>query len=184
MSASRKLGLRIRAERDFEVVNPESDPRFWDYWTTYHALMERRGISPDTAKAIVRTRPSVIGALAVLRGDADALIAGVVGRYRKKLEYVMDVIGMRPGGKVVGTLGALSNDDGAVFVCDTHINPDPSAEEIAEITLMAADKLRIFGLEPRIALLSHSNFGSYNDTGATKMQRVLQLINEADPDLE
>jgi malate dehydrogenase (oxaloacetate-decarboxylating)(NADP+) len=179
-----KLGLRIRAERDFEVVNPEYDPRFWDYWTTYHAIMERRGVSPDTAKAIVRTRPSVIGALAVLRGDADALITGTVGRFHQKLEYVMDVIGLRPGGGAVGTLGALSNDDGAYFVCDTHINPDPSAEEIAEITLMAADKIRIFGLEPRIALLSHSNFGSYQDAGATKMQRVLELINTAAPDLE
>jgi malate dehydrogenase (oxaloacetate-decarboxylating)(NADP+) len=179
-----KLGLRIRPDRDFEVVNPESDPRFWDYWTTYHAIMERRGVSPDTAKAVVRTRNSVIGALAVLRGDADALITGTVGRYHKKLGYVLDVIGLRPGGTVVGTLGALSNDEGTVFVCDTHINTDPSAEEIAEITLMAADKLRIFGLEPRIALLSHSNFGSYADAGATRMQRALALINQADPGLE
>jgi malate dehydrogenase (oxaloacetate-decarboxylating)(NADP+) len=179
-----KTGLRIKAGRDFDVINPESDPRFWDYWTTYHAIMERRGISPDTAKAIVRTRNSVIGALAVLRGDADALITGVIGRYHKKLEYVLDVIGLQPDRNVAGTLGALSTDDGAYFVCDTHVNPDPSAEEIAEITLMAAEKVRIFGIEPRIALLSQSAFGSQQYDGAVKMRRALELIAEANPDLE
>ncbi len=179
-----KLGLRIKPDEDFELVNPESDPRFWNYWTTYHALMERHGISPDTAKALVRTQDSVIAALMVHLGEADALITGIVGRFRKKLEYVMDVIGHRPGGKVIGTLGVLSTDEGAYFVCDTHVNANPTAEEVAEITLMAADKVRIFGIEPRIALLSHSSFGSHADQSATKMKTALELIHKADPDLE
>ena len=179
-----KLGLRIKPDEDFELVNPESDPRFWNYWTTYHALMERHGISPDTAKALVRTQDSVIAALMVHLGEADALITGIVGRFRKKLEYVMEVIGHRPGGKVIGTLGVLSTDEGAYFVCDTHVNANPTAEEVAEITLMAADKVRIFGIEPRIALLSHSSFGSHADQSATKMKTALELIHKADPDLE
>jgi malate dehydrogenase (oxaloacetate-decarboxylating)(NADP+) len=136
-----KLGLRIRQGEDFELVNPESDPRFWNYWTTYHAIMERRGISPDTAKAIVRTRNTVIAALMVHLDEADALITGVVGRYRNKLKYVMDVIGMRPGGNVIGALGVLNTANGAYFVCDTHVNPNPTAEQIAEITLMASQGL-------------------------------------------
>ena len=96
-SRIQKLGLRLEAGRDFELVNPESDPRFWDYWTTYHAIMERRGVSPDTAKTIVRTRNTVIAALMLQRGEADALIAGIVGRYRVNLENVLDVIGLEPG---------------------------------------------------------------------------------------
>ncbi len=179
-----KFGLRIRPGEDFELVNPHSDPRFWDYWTTYHAIMERRGISPDTAKAIVRTRNSVIGALMVHRGDADALITGVVGRYQEQLNSVMDVIGVRSGGKVVGAMCALNAEDGVYFVCDTHVNVDPTAEEIAEIALLAADRLRVFGIEPRVALLSHSSFGSHQNGSAAKMQRALQLIIEAGPDFE
>jgi malate dehydrogenase (oxaloacetate-decarboxylating)(NADP+) len=179
-----KLGLRIRTGEDFEVVNPESDPRFWDYWTTYHALMERRGISPDTAKAIVRTRNSVIGALMVHRGDADALLAGVIGQFQDKLQWVLDVVGLRPGGAVVGTLGVLNSEHGAYFICDTHVNPNPTAEQIAEIALMAADKVRLFGIEPRVALLSHSSFGSHVDPSACKMQRALEIIVAAQPGLE
>ncbi|MEJ8569741.1 NADP-dependent malic enzyme [Elongatibacter sediminis] len=179
-----KLGMRLRPGEDFELVNPESDPRFWDYWTTYHAIMERRGVSPDTAKAIVRTRNSVIAALMVHRGEADAMITGIVGRYRDNLTHVLDVIGLQPGIQTAGSLGVLSTDEGACFVCDTHVNPDPSAEQIAEITLMAADKIRIFGIRPRVALLSHSAFGSHEDKSASKMRRALELLHEQDPNLE
>ena len=179
-----KLGLRIKPDEDFELVNPESDPRFWNYWTTYHAIMERHGISPDTAKAITRTRNSVIAALMVHLGDADALITGIVGRYRNKLQYVMDVIGMQPGGKVVAALGVLNTEDGDYFVCDTQVNPNPTAEQICEITLMAADKIRMFGIEPRIALLSHSSFGSHADDSAAKMKRAVGLIRQARPGLQ
>ncbi|HMB60877.1 MAG TPA: NADP-dependent malic enzyme, partial [Xanthomonadales bacterium] len=179
-----KLGLRIRAGEDFELVNPESDPRFWDYWTSYHAIMERRGISPDTAKTIVRTRNSVIAALMVKRNEVDAMITGIVGRYRVNLENVLDVIGLQPGAKVAASLGVLSTDDGAYFVCDTHVNADPTAEDIVEVTLMAAEKIRIFGIRPRVALLSHSAFGSHQDESAEKMKQALCLLREQNPELE
>ncbi len=179
-----KLGLRLRPGEDFELVNPDSDPRFWDYWTTYHALMERRGISPDAAKTIVRTRNSVIAALMVHRNEADALISGAVGRFKKKLKHVLDVIGMQRDCAIVATLGVLNTEAGAYFVCDTHVNPDPTAEEIADITLMAAEKVRIFGIQPRVALLSHSSFGSHEDCSAKKMRRALALLRERKPDFE
>ncbi len=179
-----KLGLRMKPDEDFEIVNPEYDPRFWDYWTSYLALMERKGVYAETAKITVRTNATVIGALMVHRGDADALIAGVVGRFHDSLQDVMDVIGLRPGGKVAGTLGALNTTDGTYFICDTHVNPNPSAEELAEITLMAADKVRVFGLEPRVALLSHSSFGSHDNVPAAKMRRALELIIQQAPDLQ
>ncbi|NND45244.1 MAG: NADP-dependent malic enzyme [Xanthomonadales bacterium] len=179
-----KLGLRIRPNEDFELVNPESDPRFWNYWTTYHAIMERRGISPDTAKAIVRTRNSVIAALMVHLGEADALITGIVGRYRNKLGYVMDVIGTEKENGVIASLGVLNTEHGAYFICDTHVNPNPTAAQVAEITLMAAEKIRMFGIMPRIALLSHSSFGSHEDESAAKMKKALELILEREPELE
>jgi malate dehydrogenase (oxaloacetate-decarboxylating)(NADP+) len=179
-----KFGLRIEPGKDFEIVNPEKDARYWDYWTTFHAIMERRGISPDTAKTMVRTRTSVIAALMVKRNEADALIAGVVGRYRKVLKHVLDVIGKQKGVNTIAAIGALNTPEGAYFICDTNVNSDPSAEEIAEITMMAAEKVRIFGLRPRIALLSHSSFGSYADRSAKKMQKALEMLREHAPDLE
>ncbi len=179
-----KLGLRLKAGEDFEITNPESDPRFYDYWTTYHQLMERKGVSPDAAKALVRTRNSIIGAIMVHREEADALLAGVVGRFQDKLNRVLDVIGKRPGGKTVGTLGVATTDTGAYFVCDTHVNADPSAEQIAELTLMAAQSVRMFGIKPRVALLSHSSFGTHDNPSAVKMRRALELILAQEPSLE
>ena len=179
-----KFGLRIEPGKDFEIVNPEQDDRYWDYWTTYHAIMERRGISPDTAKTIIRTRNSVIAALMLHRNEADALIAGVVGRYRKVLEYVIDVIGKQEGANIIAAMGALNTPEGAYFICDTNVNSNPTAGEIAEITMMAAEKIRIFGIKPRIALLSHSSFGSYRDQSAQKMQEALGIIREQAPELE
>jgi malate dehydrogenase (oxaloacetate-decarboxylating)(NADP+) len=179
-----KLGLRLRPGLDFELVNPQSDPRFWDYWTTYHNIMGRNGVSPDTAKTIVRTRNSVIGALMVYRGEADALITGVVGRYRVNLENVLDVIGLRPGARIAASLAILNTEDGAYFVADTHVNEDPTAEEVAEITRMAAEKLRIFDIRPRIALLSHSAFGSHKDGSALKMKKAVQILRQTNPELE
>jgi malate dehydrogenase (oxaloacetate-decarboxylating)(NADP+) len=180
----KKLGLRLVAGQDFELVNPESDPRFWDFWTTYHALMERKGVSPSAAKAILRTRTTAIAAIAVYRGDADAMITGLVGRYNSKLTFIRDVLGPREGNQTTAALGVLNTDQGVYFICDTHVNPDPSAEEIAEITLLAAQRVRMFGIEPRIALLSHSSFGSHDNASANKMRRANELIIQAAPELE
>ncbi len=180
----KKLGLRLVTEKDFELINPESDPRFWDYWTTFHALTERKGVSPSGAKDILRTRTSVIAAIAVYRGDADAMITGLVGRYDSKLAFLRDVLGPKLGRKTAAALSVLNTDKGMYFICDTHVNPDPSAEEVAEITLLAVERVRMFGVEPRVALLSHSSFGSHNDAGSLKMRRATELIMQAEPELE
>jgi malate dehydrogenase (oxaloacetate-decarboxylating)(NADP+) len=180
----KRLGLRLLAERDFELINPESDPRFWDYWTTFHALTERKGVSPSAAKDILRTRTTVIAAIAVYRGDADAMITGLVGRYESKLAFLRDVLGPREGSKTAAALSVLNTDQGMYFICDTHVNPDPTAEEIAEITLLAVQRVRMFGVEPRVALLSHSSFGSHKDAGSYKMRRATELITQAAPELE
>jgi malate dehydrogenase (oxaloacetate-decarboxylating)(NADP+) len=179
-----KLGLRLVAGQDFDLINPESDPRFWDYWTTYHALMERKGVSPSAAKDILRTRTTVIAAVAVYRGEADAMITGLVGRYNSKLEFLQDVLGQQQGSSTTAALGVINTEKGVYFICDTKVNPDPSAEQIAEITLMAAQRVRMFGIEPRVALLSHSSFGSHDDASALKMKRAHELIVEAAPELE
>jgi malate dehydrogenase (oxaloacetate-decarboxylating)(NADP+) len=179
-----KLGLRLKAGEDFELVNPGSDPRFQQYWTAFHEITQRNGVSPEAAKAIVRTRPSVIAAVMVHLGEADALITGVVGRYRKKLQYVHGVLGTRPGNNILAAMSVLTTERGSHFICDTHVNPDPTAEQIAEITLMAAEKVRLFGIEPKVALLSHSAFGSHDNDSAIKMQRALELVHEMAPELE
>ncbi|MGA9574948.1 MAG: NADP-dependent malic enzyme [Lysobacterales bacterium] len=180
----KKLGLRLVAGKDFDLINPESDPRFWDYWTTFHALTERKGVSPSAAKDILRTRTTVIAAIAVYRGDADAMIAGVVGRYDSKLAFLRDVLGPREGHTTAAALSLLSTDRGVYFICDTYVNPDPSAEEIAEITLLAAERVRMFGVEPRVALLSHSSFGSHSDASSCKMRLATELISRTAPELE
>jgi malate dehydrogenase (oxaloacetate-decarboxylating)(NADP+) len=179
-----KFGLRIEAGKDFEIVNPEKDDRYRDYWTTYYAIMERKGVTPDTAKTMVRTRTSVIAALMVQRNEADALIAGVVGQYRWKLERIIDVIGKQEGAGIIAAMGAISTPEGAYFICDTNVNSNPTAMEIAEITKMAAEKIRMFGIKPRIALLSHSSFGSYQDESAIKMREALEILREQSPELE
>ena len=179
-----KFGLRIEAGKDFEIVNPEKDDRYRDYWTSYYAIMERKGVTPDTAKTMVRTRTSVIAALMVHRNEADALIAGVVGQFRAKLERIIDVIGKQEGAGLIAAMGALSTPEGTYFICDTNVNSNPTAMEIAEITKMAAAKVRIFGIKPRIALLSHSSFGRYQDDSATKMKEALEILRVQSPELE
>jgi malate dehydrogenase (oxaloacetate-decarboxylating)(NADP+) len=180
----KKLGLRLVIGQDIEIINPESDPRYWDYWTSFHALVERKGVSPSAAKDILRTRTTVIAAIAVYRGDADAMITGLVGRYNSKLNFLRDILGPQQGSKTAAALGVLNTDHGIYFICDTHVNPDPSAEEITEITLMAAKRVALFGIKPRIALLSHSSFGSHDDASARKMRRAAELIAQAAPELE
>lgn len=179
-----RAGLRVRPGEHFELVNPESDPRFKDYWTTFHEITQRRGVTPDSAKAIVRTRNTVIAAIMVYRAEADAMICGVVGQYKKKLKYLNEVLGYRPDCRTMGALSAMTNESGTYFVCDTHVNPDPTAEQLAELTLMAAEKVRMFGITPKVALLSHSSFGSHVNAMASKMRKVLKLVREMAPELE
>ncbi|HRQ64229.1 MAG TPA: NADP-dependent malic enzyme [Xanthomonadaceae bacterium] len=179
-----RAGLRLRAGEHFELVNQDEDPRFNDYWQLYHQLMERRGVTPAAAKAVVRTRSTVIAALMVQRGEADALICGVVGRYHNKLRYVRDILGYDGTAQTLAAMSAVANDRGVFFFCDTHVNPDPSAEQIAEATLQASLRLRLFGIEPKVALLSHSNFGSHETASACKMRRARELILQRVPTLE
>ncbi|HVJ63493.1 MAG TPA: NADP-dependent malic enzyme [Tahibacter sp.] len=179
-----RIGLRLQAGVDFELCNINDDPRFNDYWQHYHRLMERRGMTPALAKAVVRSRSTVIAALMVERGDADALICGVVGRYAKKLAYIRDVIGLDAGVDEPSSMSAVFNDKGVFFYLDTHVQPDPCAEDIAEATLQAAIRLKLFGIHPKIALLSHSNFGSAETPNACKMRRVLEILRKRAPKLE
>jgi malate dehydrogenase (oxaloacetate-decarboxylating)(NADP+) len=179
-----RIGLRMRAGVDFSLCDINDDPRFNDYWQHYHRLMERRGVTPALAKAVVRSRSTVIAALMVERGDADALICGVVGRYAKKLQYIRDIIGLDTGVVTPSAMSAVFNDKGVFFYVDTHVQTDPCAEELAEATLQAAIRLKLFGIHPKIALLSHSNFGSGDTPTACKMRKVLEILRRRSPKLE
>jgi len=179
-----RLGLRMKAGVDFELTNIGDDPRFDDYWKQYHALTERRGVTPDAARNLLRSRPTLIAALMVERGEADAMICGLVGRYHKKLGYLRSVFDFSPGVTGTAAMTGVINDDGAWFFVDTHVQLDPSAEQIAEAALMASYRLKLFGIEPKVALLSHSNFGSHQDGSALKMRRAFEIIRQRQPKLE
>jgi len=179
-----RLGLRIAADTDFEVVNPQSDPRYNTYWRAYHTLMERKGVSPDRARTVVRTNATVIAALAVHLGDADAMICGLEGRYSRHLDHVSNVVGLAEGAHEVAALSLLIVPSGTYFMADTYVNQDPSAEEVVEMTVLASAHLRRFGIEPKVALLSHSNFGSADSPSALKMRRALAMLHARYPELE
>ncbi len=179
-----ELGLRIRIGQEIEVVNPQNDPRFRDYWQNYHQLMGRKGVSPEEAKNIVRSRNAVIAALQVLRGDADCVIAGSQGPFRRHFLDITDVLGKKQGVRNISAMMALVLSTGTYFICDTHVVPEPDAEAIAEATIMAAAEVRCFGLTPKIALLSHSNFGSYVSASSLKMQQARVLLEQQAPELE
>ncbi|MCE5233514.1 MAG: NADP-dependent malic enzyme [Mizugakiibacter sp.] len=179
-----RLGLRMRAGVDFDLTNIHDDPRFADYWQQYHALTERRGVTPSAAKNLMRSRPTLIGALMVERGEADALICGLIGRYHKKLGYLRSVFGLDPGVQCTSAMCGVINDRGVWFFLDTHVQVDPSAEQIAEATLQASYRLKLFGIEPKVALLSHSNYGSHDNPSAAKMRRVWQILRTRAPRLE
>jgi malate dehydrogenase (oxaloacetate-decarboxylating)(NADP+) len=179
-----RLGLRMRPGQDFELVNPQSDPRYPEYWKLYHSIMERRGISPDFARNLVRTRNTLIAALMVRRGEADAMLCGTIGQFHRHLRHVVNVIGQDPRVHQVAALNLLILQKGTYFIVDTHVTPDPSAEAIAEMTILAAREVRRFGIEPKAALLSHSSFGSADTATAVKMRDALALIRLRAPDLE
>ena len=180
----KNLGLRIRPDKDFHLVNPEYDPRYRDYWTTYHRLTERRGVSPDYAKIEMRRRLTLISAMLMYKGEADGMLCGTFGTHALHLHYVDQVIGLRPGVKNYAAMNLLILPKRNLFLCDTYVTPDPSSEQITEMTLLAAEEVRRFGIVPKVALLSASNFGSLNIASAKKMQQALALINARAPDLE
>ena len=180
----RRLDLALPLEQGVELCNPESDPRYDNYVAHYHARMGRRGVTPEAAREIVRTRPTVIGAIMVDRGEADALIAGPTGRFDAHLRQIEELLGLCPDAHEASTLHLLILDRGPLFIADTYVNVDPSAEGIAEITVLAAETVRRFGIAPKVALLSHSNFGSLETESAHKMRAALALIRERAPGLE
>ncbi|MGJ7902140.1 NADP-dependent malic enzyme [Lysobacter sp. 1R34A] len=179
-----RLGLRMREGVDFELTNINDDPRFNDYWQQYHALTERRGVTPAAAKNLLRSRPTLIAALMVERGEADAMISGLVGRFHKKLGYMRSIFDFDPGVSGTSAMTGVINDQGAWFFLDTHVQVDPTAEQIAEATLQATYRLKLFGIEPKVALLSHSNYGSHDNPSAAKMRKVRQIIKQRQPKLE
>jgi malate dehydrogenase (oxaloacetate-decarboxylating)(NADP+) len=179
-----KLGLRARPGRDFEVINPNNDPRFRDYWQLYHNLMERKGVTPEVAKREVIRRTTLIGALMVRQNEADAMLCGTYGEHGTHLSYIANVIGLQPGVKQFAAMNMLLLEDRTLFICDTYVNPDPSDEQLAEITLLAAEEVKRFGLAPKVALLSHSNFGSAKTASAQKMARVRDILARVAPHLE
>ena len=179
-----ELGLRIRPGESFELVNPIRDERYEDYWRLYHELTQRRGVSPDLAQTVVRTNATVIGALAVKRGDADALICGSEGQYVQHLQHIDAIIGKAPNVHDYSALSLMITPKGSYFIADTYVSPDPGAEEIVEMVLLSAEAVRRFGMTPRIALLSHSSFGMRDSESAIKMREATRLLHEEHPNLE
>ncbi|MEI6202625.1 MAG: NADP-dependent malic enzyme [Enhydrobacter sp.] len=179
-----RLGLRFRPGTDVELIDPSNDPRYDKYWGAYHALMERRGVTEPTARNLVRSSPTLIAALAVKLGDAAAMIAGAYGRFRTHFAHVHDVIGMREGVKHMAGLSLLVLPTRSVFIADTYVNVDPDAETLANITMLAADAVLRFGVQPKVALLSHSLFGSSDSPSARRMAEAVKILHGRAPDLE
>lgn len=182
-SRIKKLGLRLEQGKDFEIVNNEHDERHEQFWKRYYRLMNRRGITEEIAKRVTTSNTTVIASLLVEMGYADGLVCGLFGTYSRHLETIKDIIGLKDGVKVPAALNSLVLPTGNVFMTDTYVNAEPTAEELTEITLMAAEEIKRFGIEPVVALLSHSNFGSSNTLGAPKMREVLSLVKARDPEL-
>ncbi|VVD85677.1 MULTISPECIES: NADP-dependent malic enzyme [Pandoraea] len=179
-----QYGLRLTPGVDFTIVNPEHDERYRDYWETYHQLTNRKGVTASYARVEMRRRTTLIAAMLVRKGEADGLICGTVSTPGRHLHFIDRVIGKRPGGHVYGAMNALILPNRQIFLVDTHINQDPSAEDLAEITLMAAEEIRRFGIQPKVALLSHSNFGTSDANCARKMRETLAILQERAPELE
>jgi malate dehydrogenase (oxaloacetate-decarboxylating)(NADP+) len=179
-----RLGLRLSAERDFTLVDPNSDSRFREYSMAYHRLTERRGVTPQLARLEMRRRYTLIGAMLMHMGAADAMLCGAVGRYHTHLRFIDHVIGRRPGVNNYAAMNMLLLPRRTVFICDTYVAFDPEAEQVAEAAVLAAEEIRRFGLTPKAALLSHSSFGTADTSTAVKMRAALALIRQRAPDLE
>ncbi|HKT94383.1 MAG TPA: phosphate acyltransferase, partial [Paraburkholderia sp.] len=179
-----KFGLRLKLGEDVEVTNPEYDERFHQYWTTYWELRCRDGISKEMARVEMRRRLTLIGAMMVRLGDADGMVCGTVGAYHDHLRFVDEAIGMHPNANTYAAMNILLLDKRTVAIVDTHVNDNPNAEQIAEFTLAAARQMEWLNLQPKVALLSRSNFGSGSSASGTKMREVLKLVTQKNPDLE
>ncbi len=180
----KELGLRVEIGKEVELVDPQDDSRYGDYWRHYLELTVRNGVTPNRARELVRTNSTVIGALMVSRGDADALICGTYGQYKGHLDHLRQIIGKADGIGEVSGLSLVILPQGTYFVADTHVSLDPSAEALAEMVRLAAVEVRRFGIEPKVALMSHSNFGTSNAESALKMRKAVALLHASDPDLE
>ncbi|HEV3018837.1 MAG TPA: NADP-dependent malic enzyme [Burkholderiaceae bacterium] len=179
-----RFGLRIRANADFDIVNPEFDPRYRDYWQTYHRLAARRGITEHYARVEMRRRHTLIGSMLVHKGDAEGMICGTFGTGGLHLNYIDLVIGRRPGAQIYAAMNILMLPGRLIALADTHVNLDPTAEQVAEITLMAAEQLQRLGISPRAALISHSNFGTSDAASALKMREALALVRARNPQFQ
>jgi len=179
-----KFGLRLKLGEHVDVINPDYDARYREYWQAYYELGMRKGVTVDMAKLEMRRRHTLIGAMMVKKGDADGLICGTYGTTQMHLHYIDQVLGKRAGSNVYAAMNFLITQDRQLAIVDTHVNENPNAAELAEITVMAAEEMERFGLHPRAALLSHSNFGTYNSESARKMRSVLPLVQAAKPNLE
>ena len=176
-----RAGLPIRPGRDFEIVNPQDDPRYRDYWGTYHELMARKGVTPDLARAVLRTNTTAIAAIMVNRGEADSMICGTFGQYLWHLNYIEQILahdGLRP----IGALSLMILEDGPLFIADTQVHPEPTPEQIAETAFASARHVRRFGLTPKIALCSHSQFGNLSFPTGIKMRQALSILDARQPD--
>jgi malate dehydrogenase (oxaloacetate-decarboxylating)(NADP+) len=174
----------VRPGREFDLVNPESDPRYREYWSTYHQLSARKGVTPEYARVEMRRHSTLIGAMLMYKNEADGMLCGTFGMHAEHLRYVEQVIGLRAGVRNYAAMNALMLPTRNIFICDTYVNEDPDAERIAEMTLLAADEVRRFGITPKVALLSASNFGSAQIASSRKMQQALEKIRAAAPELE
>ena len=179
-----RAGLKLEPGRDFEVCDPEDDPRFREYWELYRSLRGREGVSPEAAKAAVRRSNTLISSLMLQRGEADAMLCGLVGRFDAHLEHIHAVIGQCPDAHVMAAMNAVMLPQHSLFIADTFVNEEPDAESLAEIALMAAAEVRRFGLPPKVAFLSHSNFGSSQRASARRMRAARDLFVQRAPDIE
>jgi len=179
-----QLGLRLRPDEDFELVDTDHDDRYRAYWEHYHSIKRREGVSINEARKLLRTNTTVIAALMVVRGEADAMLCGSQSRYREHLNHIFSIIGLRDNVDRSGALVMLITDQGTFFICDPYVNPGPTAEQIAQFTVLAAETVRHFGIEPKAAMLSHSNFGTSSLPTAQKMRDAVQLVREMDSSFE
>jgi malate dehydrogenase (oxaloacetate-decarboxylating)(NADP+) len=179
-----KFGLNLQAGRDFDVVNVESDPRYRELWQEYYRLMGRDGVTPDSAREALRSDSTLIGCMLLRRGDADALVCGTTGSYDHHYRHVESLIGLKPGAKLFAAMNMLLLPKRILAIADTYVNELPSAEDISEIALMAAEEMKRFGIEPKVALLSHSNFGSARSTSSLKMRAARDILRDKAPELQ